>query len=295
MSKAILELDHALKGDQRDAATVEFELKQIQEHNLGMFPIARFKNNEQGNFWGSSIYEGHYGQFDRLNEVYTQMGYAIKMNADPLLGVSGAEVADQNAKTADAVWSFSRPEASLNILQLDGIPDATFKYIELLESKIFADAFIPRTSEIEKLFSSDNRLSGSALRELKSDIIDATMARSLDIEHGFKEMIDLVAVLTDTPIAKETNAVEIVWGPVYESGSAEKRAALLKYKKQNILSRERVIELSDDFPPEMKEELKAELSKIDEDLIEQQKALQPQKAELSAPNKTMTSRRKRKR
>jgi hypothetical protein len=88
-----------------------------------------------------SIYDGHYGQFDRLNEIYTQTGYAVKMHADPLLWISGADSADQNVKAADAVWSFTDPNASLNILQWEGTPDSTFKFIELLESKIYADAF----------------------------------------------------------------------------------------------------------------------------------------------------------
>jgi hypothetical protein len=122
--------------------------------------------------------------------------------------------------------------------------------------------FIPRTSEIEKLFGSDNRLSGSALRELKSDIIDATMQRRLDIENGFKQMIELVANISGIEL-KADATVDVVWGPVFESGASERREALMQYHKNRVISRETLIELSDDFPPEMKKMLIEKLSEVD--------------------------------
>lgn len=288
LTKAAQHVLNSLVKNTDNIDKIEFELKEIQEHNLGTFPIVRFKNNEQGTFWGMSVYDGHYGQFDRLNEVYTQTGYAVKMHADPLLWISGADNADQNVKAADAVWSFTSPEASLNILQWEGTPDSTFKFIELLESKIYADAFIPRTSEIEKLFGSDNRLSGTALRELKSDIIDATMCRRLDIEQGFKEMLELVAIISGVKIAKDAT-VDVVWGPVFESGSTEKRDALLQYHKNRVISRETLIELSDDFPPEMKKQLIEKLDEVDRDFESQQPDPSP-----TTPNRTSATRRTRK-
>lgn len=263
-----------LFGNQRPVEEkVKFVLKSIEEHNLGIFPLVRVKNNEQSTFWGPSIYLGHYGQFDRLNEVYTQLGYAIKMMADPLLWIAGAEAADQNTKAADAVWSFTDPQATLNVLQWPGIPDSIFKYIDLLESKIYDDAFVPRTNDIDKLFGSENRMSGSGIRELKGDIVDATMARRNDFEEGFKQMLELTALLLDIKVPEKESSVDVVWGPVFESGTSEKREALLKYYEQKIITRETVIELSDDFPPQMKEELIADLTTIDQEQVKMTAAM----------------------
>jgi len=263
----------AVQGGRKVEEKVTYTLIKIEEHNLGTFPLVRVKNNEQSTFWGPSVYSGHYGQFDRLNEVYTQLGYAIKMMADPLLWVAGSEVADQNTKAADAVWSFTDSAASLNVLQWPGIPDSVFKYIDLLESKIYDDAFVPRTNDLEKLFSSDNRMSGQGIKELKGDIVDATMARRNDFEAGFKQMLQLTALLLDIPVTEDSNSVDIVWGPVFQSERGETREALMKYYEKGIISRETVIKLSDDFPTQMKLQLIEDLARIDKENITQQAAM----------------------
>lgn len=270
--------DLGLSMNQRQVEEkVHFVLKSVEVHNLHEFPIIRVKNNEQSSFWGVSLYAGHYGQFDRLNEVYTQLGYAIKMMADPLLWVAGSEVNDQNTKAADAVWSFTDPGASLNVLQWPGIPDSVFKFIDMVESKIYEDAFVPRTNDLDKLFGSENRMSGKGIQELKSDIVDATMSRRHDFEDAFKQMIEMTALLTGIKITEEDSMIDIIWGPVFQSGSVEKRDSLLSYYDKKIISRETVIDLSDDFPPEMKESLIEDLSNIDKQTIEMTQALLPPK------------------
>jgi len=58
---------------------------------------------------------------------------------------------------------------------------------------------------------------------------------------------------------------------------------LMIYLKNDVISREKVIELSDDFTPEMKEELKAELAQIDKEKIDKELKMKAAQSQPSRP------------
>ena len=165
---------------------VHFELVETYIHNLGFLPIVHIRNNEQdGEFWSQSLLQGLPPILDNLNEIISNVCYAIGEQADPLLWLKGVKKGDNLYKDADAVWYFESPDAALNVLQWSGTPESVFSAFDRLINNAYECAQLPIILARDEKISN---VSGAALKILLQDMVDAVSeARSL-WEESFREL-----------------------------------------------------------------------------------------------------------
>lgn len=122
---------------------VKFVLDSFEENDLGVFPIAFAARENEDSIWGTSLIRDISDRIDRLNEMYTNALFAISKISDPVLWIKGVKDIQTLYKDADAVWYLENPDASLNILEWNGVPESTIIMIKKLTDQLYNECDLP--------------------------------------------------------------------------------------------------------------------------------------------------------
>jgi len=248
---------------------IEWTLRQIIEHGLGILPIVQVRNQqEDGEVFGRSVLQGVETLFDTLNEILTNVVYAISQQADPLMWIKGAKKGDVLFKDADSIWYFENPEAALQVLQWEGTPEIVTKIWERTVDAIYE---ITQTPLISRNTGTLTGVAGVTLLMFLQDFKDLTGERRSNWESGFEDLVKIIgtilrakhkdlAGLTD----EEFRIKRIEWGEIIPQEALSRIDVVLKLFNARFLTRILAIEMIPEIVTDNVEELVKEIEEEDE-------------------------------
>lgn len=242
--------------------TVTFTLQRdlSVQHNLGFFTMVRVVH-------GAPVLEGALPKLDALNELFTNIMYAISQQADPLLYVKGISRMDEVYKDADAVWYFTNPQASIDVLQWEGTPPAIFDAIKHITAQLFRVVGIPIETVLETRDIIDKPY--RSLRLLYNDFLARIGRYRRDYEIFFNDLWRTAAMLAEAkglvkePAAAPASALKctVSWGDVIEEDMSSWRDFVVeKLYGKGLITKARAIKMMG-FDDE--EELLRELEELE--------------------------------
>lgn len=269
--------------------TVAFTLQHdlSVEHNLGFFTMVRVVH-------GTPLFEGALPKLDALNELFTNIMYAISQQADPLLYVKGISRMDEVYKDADAVWYFTNPQASIDVLQWQGTPPAIFEAVKHITAQLFRVVGIPIETVLETKDIIDKPY--RSLRLLYNDFLARVSRCRRDYEIFFNDLWRTVAMLAaakgllkETPTLPASElACSVSWGDVIEEDMASWREFVVeKLYGKGLISKARAIRMmgfddEEELLNELEELERSQQAARDEELrlmLEKTGILQPRQSE----------------
>jgi hypothetical protein len=225
-------------------------------HNLGFFTVVRVRHK-------TPLFDGAISKFDALNEVFTNLMYAISQQADPLLYVKGISRMDEVYRDADAVWYFTNPQASVDVLQWEGTPQAVFETVKHVTAQLFRLVGIPVESVLETKDVIDKPY--RSLRLLYSDFLARVGRYRRDYEIFFNELWRTVAAVAENKalVEREMGGMEpreqeepagesglpdlkcaVRWGDVIEEDMASWRDFVVeKLYGKGLVTKERAVKM----------------------------------------------------